>query len=377
MLWNRNQGKCGVCGDSVTDPTPRLHETGGKFGNKIITATYETGDIIDVEIVVNTNHLGFFEIKLCVVDDDSEETNECFDKHPLAVLAGPGSGQGQRGGGAGGGRVLVVSNITCRATGLRKDVTDLWCEDNCVLDLHNCPAQYCRCTIDVINEEEPVRGPEVSTQPTSPEQEEEEEEEEENVVCEAWSPGYREVPSISEFCRKSCLETLPAFCPPHICRCSASPARPPQPAELQAGRGEGRRCAAVGEFSEDPHMAQFCEISCSHPVPHCPPDLCRCRSTVITSRTLQSTILYLFSFLTSTPPSETTTSSSSTPWWRPSTTPRTTTSSSSSSTPWWQPSPTTTTSSHTTPYWWKFTAAPNQPVGPSPAVINLNQVRTV
>ena len=58
ILWNWNQGKCGVCGDSVTDPAPRLHETGGKFGNKIITATYEEGDVIDVEIVVNTNHLG-------------------------------------------------------------------------------------------------------------------------------------------------------------------------------------------------------------------------------------------------------------------------------------------------------------------------------
>ena len=43
ILWNWNQGKCGVCGDSVTDPAPRLHETGGKFGNKIITATYEEG----------------------------------------------------------------------------------------------------------------------------------------------------------------------------------------------------------------------------------------------------------------------------------------------------------------------------------------------
>ena len=51
-------------------------------------------DVIDVEIVVNTNHLGFFEIKLCVVDDDSEETNECFDGHPLAVMSGPGGGPG-------------------------------------------------------------------------------------------------------------------------------------------------------------------------------------------------------------------------------------------------------------------------------------------
>ena len=332
MLWNWNQGKCGVCGDSITDPTPRLHETGGKFGNKIITATYETGDVIDVEIVVNTNHLGFFEIKLCVVEDDSEETNECFDKHPLAVLSGPG----QRRGEAAGGRVLVVSNITCRATGLRKDVTDQWCEDNCVLDLHNCPTIYCRCTIDVIDEEEPVRSPEVSTEPTTT-QEEEGEEEETDVVCEALSPGYKDVPGISKFCRKSCLETIPAFCPPHICQCSGQSDQ-----ALQSARTESRDCVAVGEFSQDPNMATFCQISCTHPSPHCPPDICQCN------------------FIIPTPVSEA----------PPSPSPPTAT----STTIWWRPETTKTTASHTTPKWWKFTTATNKPVQPSPTVINLNEI---
>ena len=66
-------------------PPPRLHETGGKFGNRIITATYESGDVIDIEIKLSTNHWGFFEIKLCPVVGDSETTSECFDQFPLSI----------------------------------------------------------------------------------------------------------------------------------------------------------------------------------------------------------------------------------------------------------------------------------------------------
>ena len=32
-----NGGQCGICGDSYDDPSPQLHETGGEFGNSIIT----------------------------------------------------------------------------------------------------------------------------------------------------------------------------------------------------------------------------------------------------------------------------------------------------------------------------------------------------
>ena len=274
ILWNWNEGKCGVCGDSVTDPVPRLHETGGKFGNKIITATYEEGDVIDVEIVVNTNHLGFFEIKLCPITGEGEETIECFEEHPLEVVRGPGQRKGE-------GRVLVVSNITCITTGLRRDITDLWCEEICVRDLYNCPPEFCRCTIDVIGDEEPVSRPEVTTnKPPS-------EDPKDDVMCRG-SGGYEDVPSIDVFCTKSCQETVPSFCPDHVCLCSdtSNSSR-----VERLGRRERGRCWAVGEFSSDPHMGTFCSISCSHPVPHCPPDLCTCRSVPAGARTLLTYLL--------------------------------------------------------------------------------------
>ena len=210
---------------------------------------------------------GFFEIKLCPIADDSEETTECFEKFPLEVVRRPSSKE------AGSSRVLVVSNITCITTGLRQDITDRWCEEVCVQDLYNCPVHQCRCTIDVISEEEPVRRPEVTTT-TEPGQAE--------VVCEGWG-GYKGVPSMEVFCRKSCLETVPAFCPPHVCRCSeqSDSAR-----RKEVSRGRERRCWAVGDFSSDDNMSQFCEISCSHPVPHCPPQLCQCRCSLTPTFTL-------------------------------------------------------------------------------------------
>ena len=68
VQWESNGGKCGVCGDNYQDGVPRAHETGGKFGNKIISGTYTAGEIIDIEVEIIANHWGYFELKLCSVD---------------------------------------------------------------------------------------------------------------------------------------------------------------------------------------------------------------------------------------------------------------------------------------------------------------------
>ena len=48
--FQTNGGKCGICGDSYEEPSPQSHETGGKFGNRIISKTYVMGSIINIEI---------------------------------------------------------------------------------------------------------------------------------------------------------------------------------------------------------------------------------------------------------------------------------------------------------------------------------------
>jgi len=86
VQWQQNGGKCGVCGDNFANPSPREHEAGGKFGNGIIARRYVMGQTIDIEIDINANHWGHFELKICPVSNKKDvATQECFDKYPLVL----------------------------------------------------------------------------------------------------------------------------------------------------------------------------------------------------------------------------------------------------------------------------------------------------
>ncbi|KAJ8926682.1 hypothetical protein NQ314_020925 [Rhamnusium bicolor] len=75
-----NGGKCGVCGDSYTDPHPQDNENTGKYGTGIVTAKYESGSVIDVSVRLTSNHLGTFTYSVCVLEDPNapEPGEHCF-----------------------------------------------------------------------------------------------------------------------------------------------------------------------------------------------------------------------------------------------------------------------------------------------------------
>ncbi|XP_012054317.1 PREDICTED: uncharacterized protein LOC105617366 [Atta cephalotes] len=82
--WQRNKGKCGICGDPWDSPTPRVHETGGKYGNGVIVRRYRTGSVIPVRVELTANHHGYFEFRTCAMTyRDQEVTQECLDQHLL------------------------------------------------------------------------------------------------------------------------------------------------------------------------------------------------------------------------------------------------------------------------------------------------------
>ncbi|KAK7084655.1 hypothetical protein SK128_024301 [Halocaridina rubra] len=84
--YQKNGGKCGVCGDNYQDEVPRDHEAGGLYGNAIITKRYVTGQVINIEAELTTNHKGYMEIKLCPHNNPKEiVTQECFDQYPLMI----------------------------------------------------------------------------------------------------------------------------------------------------------------------------------------------------------------------------------------------------------------------------------------------------
>lgn len=79
--WNKNGGKCGVCGDAWDSPKPRPHELGGRFGKGVIVRRYAPRDVIVIKVELTANHQGFFEFKVC--DDAKTTEQECLDKSVL------------------------------------------------------------------------------------------------------------------------------------------------------------------------------------------------------------------------------------------------------------------------------------------------------
>jgi len=88
VQFEKNRGRCGVCGDSWEEPHPQPHETGGKYGNAVISKTYVRGSLIDLEVELTANHKGRFQFKLCPVRGRNEATQACLDRNVMVNADG-------------------------------------------------------------------------------------------------------------------------------------------------------------------------------------------------------------------------------------------------------------------------------------------------
>ena len=61
--WNKNNGKCGVCGDPYEKKDPEFIVPGA-YAKGIITKTYEMGQEIEVLVELTSNHRGYFVFRL-------------------------------------------------------------------------------------------------------------------------------------------------------------------------------------------------------------------------------------------------------------------------------------------------------------------------
>jgi len=80
---------CGVCGDPLSQATPRDNEIGGRYYAGIITGRYTSGQIIDVEVELTAAHLGYMEWRLCT--NTATENQNCFNANLLQRADGAGS----------------------------------------------------------------------------------------------------------------------------------------------------------------------------------------------------------------------------------------------------------------------------------------------
>ncbi|KAL3884569.1 hypothetical protein ACJMK2_024702 [Sinanodonta woodiana] len=88
--WQKNGGKCGLCGDPYQGP--RDHEAGGIYATGTVGKCYpvDTGQI-SVTIKLTAYHGGYFEFRLCAHDDPQRNiTQSCLDRHVLTI-SGTGS----------------------------------------------------------------------------------------------------------------------------------------------------------------------------------------------------------------------------------------------------------------------------------------------
>ncbi|CAN7938257.1 unnamed protein product [Ixodes hexagonus] len=93
--WQDHGGRCGECGDNFGDPRPRRHETGNIFARNVTVRYYTPGDVVDMVVDVETNHLGYFEFALCPRKSWNEpETESCFEPNLLEVVSATGAASG-------------------------------------------------------------------------------------------------------------------------------------------------------------------------------------------------------------------------------------------------------------------------------------------
>ena len=86
VQWNKNGGRCGICGDAYDQEEPRTYEKGGaKYLGKIVR-TYSKGAEIPVVAQLTANHLGFFEFRICKVDGwATDATHKCLNRTILTI----------------------------------------------------------------------------------------------------------------------------------------------------------------------------------------------------------------------------------------------------------------------------------------------------
>ncbi|XP_013416594.1 uncharacterized protein LOC106178101 [Lingula anatina] len=90
--YQRNGGKCGVCGDPWDEPSPRANENGGIYDFGITSRYYKKGQVFTTEVDLTANHKGWFEFRICPNDDPSVQvTHECLDQHLLQLADGSGT----------------------------------------------------------------------------------------------------------------------------------------------------------------------------------------------------------------------------------------------------------------------------------------------
>ncbi|XP_066988123.1 uncharacterized protein [Macrobrachium rosenbergii] len=285
--YQKNGGKCGVCGDNFKDEVPRDHEAGGLFANGIISRRYVVGQAIDIEAELTTNHKGTMVVKLCPHNNPKEIiTQACLDQYPLKI---DGTNdyhfvipQDSKKTEIFKWRVKLPDDVTCSNCVLQWTyfAGNTWGTDvQGNTGVGKGPQEtFINCADVVINTQTggsigyPPSGNEIDNPwalyyrgsfPGVPKQE----------PNPAGRPGgltplvirsqlcipvddFKNVTGMQDWCMENCMK-YPPNCHPEICRCVTE-------------------CEAIGKFAKEEEADIFCHQNCLKYPSYCPADKCRC-----------------------------------------------------------------------------------------------------
>ncbi|OXA63536.1 hypothetical protein Fcan01_02764 [Folsomia candida] len=247
--YYENGEKCGVCGDDFAEPSPRDHETGGQFANGIVVRRYAPGQIIETEIQITANHLGYFEFKLCPVKDETKEvTEDCLNENTLKVLNGETWDT----------KYYVTSDEMAKDFIVKVKLPHHLTCNRCVMQW-----TYIADVGIIMNSGSwpPGKQPIFVTPPQNailePEKEGDNGKRKYLVVKSQVCVATKENPGIDDWCQKNCLR-YPQNCPEDKCKC------------LQG-------CHAIGSFKENDGADSYCQYNCLvNPPKNCTAERCLC-----------------------------------------------------------------------------------------------------
>ncbi|CAF0817909.1 unnamed protein product [Brachionus calyciflorus] len=77
-----NKGRCGICGEDYNGE--KQFEKGGKYYRGLAVRTYSQGQVIDVTVQITSNHKGFFEFRICNIDNSKTDASQsCLNQNLL------------------------------------------------------------------------------------------------------------------------------------------------------------------------------------------------------------------------------------------------------------------------------------------------------
>jgi len=236
-------GKCGICGDEYG--RVQRHDDGGRYANGIIAANYKPGQTIDVEILLTTSHLGYFEFRINDFTNRKTEGDSIgkLKGHLLKLTTGGTQYKVTKSG-----RYLykmqvtLPPNLTCKRCVMQwwyRGGNNWGCDKNGCGKGHGFQEHFVNCADVTIGNGGP---PNPQTQPpTQP-------------------------------------PTQPSTNRPEPSTQKPVPTNPPEPTDAPTRgprpTGGSGKCRAVGSWAGNPHMDAWCASNCKNG--YCPAHMCTC-----------------------------------------------------------------------------------------------------